>query len=228
MKGRVGDGRIEPVREWAVLLGSATQNEESAKRNMRVYETKLADAVVVVPKVIGDHRGWFYESYSYEKLKKYGLTSSFVQDNRSFSERKGTLRGLHCQINPMAQAKLVSCTRGGILDIAVDIREGSPTYLQWTAVELTQENKQQFFIPRGFLHGYVTLRDHTEVFYKVDRAYSKECDRSIRFDDPSFRISWGVTYPVLSNKDAEAPFFINSDVRFIYKEDIAMLYTTTL
>jgi len=191
---------------------------------MRVFETKLKDAVIVEPEIHGDNRGWFFESYSYEKLRPYGLRTSFVQDNRALSGRRGTLRGLHCQINPMAQGKLVSCLRGAILDIAVDIRIGSPTYLKWTAVELSEQNKRMFFVPRGFLHGYVTQQDNTEVFYKVDCNYSPEHERCIRYDDPGIGVNWGTIFPVLSNKDADAPLLFHSDVRFLYKEDTALLY----
>lgn len=177
------------------------------------------------PEVHSDLRGWFYESYSYNALKQHGLTYAFVQDNRAMSEQRGTLRGLHCQVNPMAQGKLINCTRGAILDIAVDLRQGSPTFMQWTAAELTQENHRMFYIPRGFLHGYVTLTEQTEVFYKVDRQYSREHDRTVRFDDPALGIQWGVMFPILSAKDADAPLLHDTDIRFIYKEDTALLYT---
>lgn len=183
---------------------------------MKKIETKLKDAVVIEPQVFGDSRGWFYESYSKQKLAQLGIDVDFVQDNRSYSALKGTLRGLHCQTEPKAQAKLLTCLKGAILDVAVDIREGSPTYMQWTAVELSEENKRMFFIPKGFLHGFVTLTDNVEVSYKVDEYYSPENDRSIRFDDPEIAVEWGVTDPILSAKDENAPHLADSDVKFKY------------
>lgn len=189
---------------------------------MKIKQTKLKDAIIIEPKVHGDYRGWFYESYSSRELQTYGLRANFVQDNRAFSRMSGTLRGLHCQVNPMAQAKLVSCLRGAILDVAVDVREGSPTYLQHLVVKLTAENRREFFIPRGFLHGYVTLEDNTEVFYKVDQFYDPASDRSVRYDDPALGINWGVNFPVLSNKDVQAPCFAESHIHFQYL-DVAPL-----
>ena len=183
---------------------------------MKKIETKLKDAVVIEPQVFGDARGWFYESYSKQKLAQLGIDADFVQDNRSYSALKGTLRGLHCQTEPKAQAKLLTCLKGAILDVAVDIREGSPTYMQWIAVELSEENKRMFFIPKGFLHGFVTLTDNVEVSYKVDEYYSPENDRSIRFDDPDIAVLWGVDNPILSAKDENAPHLADSDVKFSY------------
>ena len=127
-----------------------------------------------------------------------------MQDNQSYSAQKGTLRGLHFQKNPMAQSKLLRCTRGKILDVAVDIRKDSPTYKKWYAVELSAENKKQFFMPKGMAHGFVTLTDDVEVQYKVDAVYAPECDRSIRFDDPEIGVEWGIADPVLSEKDLKA------------------------
>ena len=181
---------------------------------MTVTPTAIPDVKLCTPQVFGDARGWFYESYSAEAFRQNGIDCVFVQDNRSFSAVKGTLRGLHCQKAPFAQAKLLCCTRGEILDVAVDLREGSPTFLQHVAVTLSAENKQLLFIPKGFLHGFVTLTDDVEVFYKVDACYNKEADRSVRFDDPVFGIDWGVESPVLSAKDQAAPLLKDSDVRF--------------
>ncbi len=181
---------------------------------MTLNETAINGVFEIEPKVFGDNRGWFYESYSKEKFKKLGITADFIQDNRSFSAQKGTLRGLHCQTNPKAQAKLITCLKGAILDVAVDIRKGSPTYMKWIAVELTEDNKKMLFIPKGCLHGFVTLTDNVEVTYKVDELYSPENDRSIRFDDPAFGVEWGCENPVLSEKDKNAPLYCNSDVDF--------------
>ncbi len=181
---------------------------------MTLNETAINGVFEIEPKVFGDNRGWFYESYSKEKFEKLGITADFIQDNRSFSAQKGTLRGLHCQTNPKAQAKLITCLKGAILDVAVDIRKGSPTYMKWIAVELNEENKKMLFIPKGCLHGFVTLTDNVEVTYKVDELYSPENDRSVRFDDPEFGVEWGCENPVLSEKDKNAPLYADSDVEF--------------
>lgn len=181
---------------------------------MKLIQTEIDGVFEIEPKVFGDNRGWFYESYSKEEFSRLGIDADFVQDNRSFSEKKGTLRGLHCQTEPKAQAKLVSCTRGAILDVAVDIRRGSPTFMKWISVELTAENKKMLFIPKGCLHGFVALTDNVELSYKVDDFYSPENDRSIRFDDPEIGVEWGVDTPVLSEKDKNAPLLADSDVKF--------------
>ena len=181
---------------------------------MKKIETGLDGAVIIEPDIFGDARGWFYESYSKTKLEQLGIYADFVQDNRSYSAQKGTLRGLHCQTEPKAQSKLLTCLRGAILDVAVDIRKGSPTYMKWTSVELSGENKRMFFIPKGCLHGFVTLTPDVEVSYKVDDYYSPENDRSIRFDDPSIGVDWGVENPILSAKDENAPLLADSDVEF--------------
>lgn len=184
---------------------------------MNVTKTKLDGVLVVEPKVFGDNRGWFMETYSEEKLSPLGITVDFVQDNHSFSAQKGTLRGLHFQMHPKAQSKLLRCTHGVILDVAVDIRKGSPNYTKWVAVELSAENKKQLFIPAGFAHGFVTLTDDVEVQYKVDQYYAPDCDRSIRFDDPAIGVEWGVKDPVLSQKDLSAPLLKDSDCNFTYE-----------
>ena len=184
---------------------------------MEVEKTFIDGAVVLTPKVFGDNRGWFMESYSKRTLEEAGIFDDFIQDNRSFSAEKGTLRGLHCQTEPMAQAKLLTCLKGEILDVAVDIREGSPTYMKWVSVKLSEENKKMFYIPAGCLHGFVTLTEDVEVMYKVNNFYSPENDRSVRFDDPTLGVEWGVTNPILSQKDLNAPLLKDSDVKFTYK-----------
>lgn len=188
---------------------------------MKVIETKLPGVLIIEPDVYGDHRGYFMETYSTKKYKEIGIDTTFVQDNMSFSANKGTLRGLHFQNNPMAQSKLVSCTRGKVIDVAVDIRKGSPTYKQWVAVELSAENKKQFFIPKGFAHGFLTVTDNVEFRYKVDNLYSKECDRGIRFDDPSIQVDWGSLLngiePILSDKDKFGPLLDECDYNFVYE-----------
>ncbi len=181
---------------------------------MKLNETAIAGVYEIEPKVFGDNRGWFYESYSKEKLENLGIKADFVQDNRSFSAAKGTLRGLHCQTNPKAQSKLITCLQGAILDVAVDIRKGSPTYMKWVAVELNAENKKMLFIPKGCLHGFVTLTENVEVSYKVDEYYSPENDRSICFCDPEIGVEWEIENPVLSEKDKNAPLLKDGDVSF--------------
>ncbi len=183
---------------------------------MKITNTDLSEVKLIEPQVFGDNRGWFYESYNYEKLKNLGIDTVFVQDNRSFSAEKGTLRGIHFQKAPYAQTKLICCTRGEILDVAVDLRKGSPTYLKWISVVLSEENKSMLYIPKGFGHGFVTLTDNVEVLYKVDGYYNKESDRSIRFDDDEIAVEWGVTSPILSEKDKNAPLLRDSDTDFVY------------
>jgi dTDP-4-dehydrorhamnose 3,5-epimerase len=183
---------------------------------LNLTKTEIEGIYVLEPKFFGDNRGWFMETYSKKVFKEIGLDLEFVQDNHSYSEFKGTLRGLHFQNDPMAQTKLIRCTRGKILDVAVDLRKGSPTYKKWVAVELSDENKRQLLIPKGFGHGFITLTDNVEVQYKVDEYYSKEHDRSIRFDDPEIGVSWGIDNPILSEKDKNAPLLRDSDCNFIY------------
>lgn len=184
---------------------------------MERIETSLPGVVIVEPKVFGDHRGYFMETYATESFAEIGIPNVFVQDNQSFTAQKGTLRGIHFQNSPMAQAKLVRVTRGAVLDVAVDLRKGSPTYRKWVGVELSAENKRMLFIPRGFGHGFVTLTDHVEFCYKVDQLYSKACDRGIRFNDPTIGVEWGVTDPILSEKDTKSPLLDDSDCNFVYE-----------
>lgn len=181
---------------------------------MNVIETGLKDAYILEPKVFGDNRGWFMESWSQKTMEEAGLFYNFVQDNHSFSAQKGTLRGLHFQKGAAAQAKLVRCVRGAIADIIVDMRKSSPTYKQWVRVELSEENKRQLFVPRGFLHGFVTLTDNVEFLYKVDNLYDAQADRNIIWNDPELGIDWGIEHPVLSEKDKRAPRLCESDIDF--------------
>lgn len=183
---------------------------------MEIINTEINEVKIIKPQVFGDNRGWFYESYSYEKLKNLGIETVFIQDNRSYSSQKGTLRGIHFQKTPYAQTKLICCTKGKILDVAVDLRKGSPTYLKWVKVELSEENKYMLYIPKGFGHGFVTLSDDVEVLYKVDEYYNKESDRSIKFDDKEIGVDWGISSPVLSQKDLSAPLLCESDIDFVY------------
>ncbi len=183
---------------------------------MKRIETALPGVAIIEPQVFGDHRGYFMETYSTRAFADVGITAAFVQDNQSYTAQKGTLRGIHFQNAPMAQAKLVRVTRGAVMDVAVDLRRGSPTYRQWVGVELSAENKRMLFIPRGFGHGFVTLTDDVEFCYKVDNLYSREHDRGIRFDDPAIGVAWGVAQPVLSQKDTASPLLDDSDCNFVY------------
>ncbi len=186
---------------------------------MDIQETKLKGVYVVTPQVFGDARGWFMESWSKKKLEAGGIRVDFVQDNQSFSAQKGTLRGLHYQLNPMCQAKLLRCTRGEIFDVAVDIRRGSPQYAQWVGVKLSADNKKQLFIPRGFAHGFITLTDDVEVQYKADNYYAPECDGNIRWDDPAIGVDWGMEPVSLSDKDRNAPLLSErTELNFTYEE----------
>lgn len=183
---------------------------------MKIIETKLKDVYIIEPQVFGDHRGWFMESYNQAEMEKIGLFYTFVQDNQSYSTQKGTIRGLHCQKGEAAQGKIVRCNKGAVIDVAVDVREGSPTYKKWIKVELSEENKRQLLIPRGFLHGFVTLTDEVEFLYKADNFYNKEADRTIAWNDSEIGVDWGITEPILSQKDKTAVKLRDSDIDFKY------------
>jgi dTDP-4-dehydrorhamnose 3,5-epimerase len=184
---------------------------------MKARATILEGLMVIDADVFADARGWFMETYSTAKMEALGIKTVFVQDNQSFSQKKGTIRGLHFQNEPMAQSKLVRCTNGSIFDVAVDIRRGSPTYCKWVGVELSPANKCQLFVPKGFAHGFVTKEEGTEVQYKVDNFYSKEHDRAIRYNDPSIAVDWGESQPILSEKDLKAPLLSSSDCNFVHR-----------
>lgn len=173
---------------------------------MDLLRTKLEGVYILIPKVFGDHRGFFMESWSRRTMEEAGLFYDFVQDNHSLSTVKGTLRGIHFQKGDKAQAKLVRCVRGAVLDVAVDLRHDSPTYKQWVGVELSEENKKQLLIPRGFGHGFVTLTDHVEFLYKADNYYAPEADGGIRWNDLDIGVDWGISEPILSEKDTKNPF----------------------
>jgi dTDP-4-dehydrorhamnose 3,5-epimerase len=186
---------------------------------MNIIKTHLDGVIIIEPSLMGDSRGWFMETYSDSKLREAGIQLNFVQDNHSFSSQKGTLRGLHYQMNPKAQTKLVRCTRGTIFDVAVDIRKGSKSFGKWFGVELSEQNKKQLLIPKGFAHGFLTLTDNVEVQYKVDAIYSPEHDRGIIWNDSSIGIEWPIgSKPFLSEKDAKAPLLASADNNFTYGE----------
>lgn len=175
--------------------------------------TEIDDVVLIEPKVFGDDRGFFFESYNRDEFARLiGTDRHFVQDNHSRSAR-GVLRGLHYQVDPHAQAKLVRCGRGAVWDVAVDIRSASPTFSRWVGAELNEENKYQLWIPEGFAHGFVALTDDAELLYKTTHPYAPESDRSIRFDDPDIAIAWPLDgEPTLAAKDADAPLLRDAEV----------------
>lgn len=174
---------------------------------MQVEKTAIEGVLVLTPQRFGDDRGWFVETWNAQSMAAAGVSIAFVQDNHSLSARPGTLRGLHYQRPPHAQDKLVRCSRGAILDVAVDFRRGSATFGRWVGVELSAENGRQLLIPKGFLHGFVTREAMTEVQYKCSDLYAPDCDAGIRWDDPDIAIDWGLGGdPVLSAKDQVQPF----------------------
>jgi dTDP-4-dehydrorhamnose 3,5-epimerase len=184
-----------------------------------IIETKLPGAFILEPQVFGDGRGWFLESWSRRDLESAGFFYDFVQDNHSFSANRGTLRGIHFQNGEHAQAKIVRCVRGAVMDVAVDLRRGSPTFSSWVSVELSAENKRQFLIPRGFGHAFLTLTDDVEFCYKADNYYSMDADRGIRYDDPAIGVIWPDMELILSDKDRVAPLLTESDVDFVYEPE---------
>ena len=173
---------------------------------MEITKTKLEGVVIIEPAVFGDKRGFFMESWSKRAFAEAGLDYEFVQDNHSASTVKGTLRGIHFQRGDKAQAKLVRCTKGAVLDVAVDLRPASLTYKQWVSVELSEDNKRQLLIPRGFGHGFLTLTDEVEFMYKADNFYAPEADGGIRWNDPELAVDWGIEELILSDKDSKSPW----------------------
>lgn len=194
--------------------------EYQRRLTVLVEQTPIPDLLVLTPRRFGDARGFFSESWNARTLQEHHISLDFVQDNHSLSTAPGTLRGLHCQIAPTAQAKLVRCGRGRLFDVAVDIRQGSPTFGKWYGVELTFENAKQLLIPQGFLHGFVTREPNTEIIYKCSDYYDPTTDRSVRYDDPEIGIDWelGGVAPVVSEKDEAAVALKDLAHDFIYSE----------
>lgn len=184
---------------------------------MNIIKTKFEDAVLIEPKVFGDHRGFFTESYNKELFQQNGIDMDFIQDNHSLSQQPGTLRGMHYQLNDKAQTKLVRVTRGAIYDVIVDIRKGSPTYGEWQGFILSADNKRQLLVPKGFAHGFCTIVENTEVQYKVDELYSPEHDRGIAWNDPALNIDWPFNNLVLSDKDTKHPTLAEADNNFTWE-----------
>jgi len=182
---------------------------------MKMRETQIDGLLIIEPDVYADERGYFLEHYNRKRYHDMGFTPEFVQDNCSLS-RYGTVRGLHYQIGDYAQGKLVSVAYGRVLDVAVDVRFGSPTFGRHVAVELTHENSLQFWLPPGFAHGFSVLSETATFLYKCTAYYDKACERSIRFDDPDLNIDWQVTESVVSPKDQAAPSFRSIDRDFVF------------
>ena len=184
---------------------------------MKVIKTNINDAILFEPNIYEDERGYFFESWNLNKFKPYLKdNANFVQDNHSFS-KKNVIRGLHYQISPHSQSKLVTVLKGKVLDVVVDIRKGSSTFCEWTSLILDNSNKFMIWIPSGFAHGFLSLENNSEVIYKASGLWSKEHERSLRWDDKNINISWPLeklncTLPHLSEKDASAPFLKNAEI----------------
>lgn len=174
----------------------------------------LNDAFLLEPFVYGDNRGYFLESYNISDFENLGLKYNFVQDNQSLSIEPGVIRGLHYQLNPKAQTKVVRVFTGAIYDVIVDIRKSSPTFGQWVGVILSEHNKRQLLVPKGFAHGFCTLVPNTQVLYKVDEYYSPEHDRGILWNDPALGIDWPTSKPILSDKDQRHPLLKDAEMNF--------------
>lgn len=190
--------------------------------SISVRQTELAGVLEIQPQKHGDERGSFCEVFNAEDFARQGITVSFVQDNHSVSRQRGVMRGLHYQLRPFAQAKLVRVVRGSIFDVAADIHPASPTFGRWVGVELSAERWNQLFVPAGYAHGFVTLEPDTEVVYKVSRPYSRAHERAIRFDDPRLGIAWPVdpAQMQLSEKDRLAPMLDGADLTDLLEEEI--------
>lgn len=173
---------------------------------MEILNTEIPGLLIVKPDVFTDQRGYFFESYNQDKFSQLGIPDHFVQDNESRSS-KNVLRGMHFQREPFAQGKLVRVVTGAVLDVAVDLRPHSPTFGKWASIELTGDNKLMYWIPAGFAHGFLTLQDNTVFTYKCSGVYKKEAECSIRWNDPELNINWGISNPILSEKDSKAQSF---------------------
>lgn len=168
---------------------------------MKFNKTTIKGLYIIEPELLEDERGFFARTFCQKEFEANGLNTRLVQCSISYNKRKGTLRGMHYQIAPMAEARLVRCTRGAIYDVIIDMRQKSPTYCKWLAVELTADNHLMLYIPEGFAHGFQTLEDDTEVFYQMSEFYAPEHARGVRWDDPSFRIEWPLPIKIISEKD---------------------------
>ena len=174
---------------------------------MKFSKGRLNDIWILEPRVFEDNRGFFMETWSEKEFADHGLSYKFVQDNHSASLAKGTLRGIHFQRGDKAQAKLVRCVRGSVLDVVIDLRPSSSTYKKWESVILSEENKKQLLIPRGFGHGFLTLTDHVVFLYRADNPYAPEAEGGIIWNDPEIGVQWNINNPILSEKDRQNPLF---------------------
>lgn len=184
---------------------------------MKVEDTLFSGVKLIEPTIHGDQRGFFMESYNERDFQGHGIINIFIQDNHSLSAEVGVLRGLHYQLDPKAQTKLVRVTVGEIYDVVVDLRKGSPTFGQWQGFHLTALNKLQLLVPQGIAHGFCTLAPNTEVQYKVDALYSPDHDRGIAWNDPALAIDWPTSTPILSDKDGKHPLLADAEINFVYE-----------
>lgn len=176
---------------------------------MNFIETKLKGAFIIELERIEDERGFFSRTWCKREFEAHGLSPNLVQCNISFNSKKNTLRGMHYQIAPHAEAKLIRCTKGSIYDVILDLRNDSKTFKDWFSVELTEKNRKMFYVPEGFAHGFLTLEDNTEVLYQMSEFYAPECAKGIRWNDPSFGIEWPADGAVISEKDTQYLDFVN-------------------
>jgi dTDP-4-dehydrorhamnose 3,5-epimerase len=174
---------------------------------VKFIETRLKGAYIIEPEPIEDERGFFARSWCQQEFEAHGLNPNLVQCNISFNKKKGTLRGMHYQVTPHEEAKLVRCTKGAIYDVIIDLRPDSPTFKQWIAVELTAKNYKMLYIPEGFAHGFQSLEDNTEVFYQMSDFYHPQCARGVRWNDPVFKIEWPQNEWIISDRDLQYPYF---------------------
>ena len=186
---------------WPRAAGSQVSHHVSVVAVMIFAPTPLAGAYVIDLEKKGDDRGFFARAFCEQEFKQHGLVSHFCQVNNSLSAQKGTLRGMHYQLAPKAETKLVRCIRGGLYDLILDLRQGSPTFGQSFGAELTAENRRMMYVPKGFAHGFITLADDTEAFYFVDEFYAPDSERGVRYDDPKFNLQWPLAPAVISDKD---------------------------
>lgn len=188
---------------------------------MNFTETKLKGAFIIDIKKLEDDRGFFGRSYCQKEFEAHGLNTNVVQANVSYNKKKGTLRGLHTQLPPYGESKLVRCTRGSLYDVIVDVRPGSPTFKQWIGVELTAANYRMLYVPEGFAHSFITLEDDTEAVYQVTQFFTPRAERGFRWDDPAFNIQWPITPVIISEKDRSHPLF--TDASLIMAEEPAAI-----
>ena len=186
---------------------------------MQILQTKIPGLLIIEPDVFSDQRGYFFESFNTEKYKNQGIDTNFLQDNVS-SSSMGVIRGLHYQLAPYSQAKLIQVLKGKVLDVAVDLRQGSPTFGEHLSIELSEENHRQFFIPRGFAHGFSVLTDEVLFSYKCDNLYNKEAERGINYNDSFLQIDWQISpdTAIVSGKDQALPFFEEAESNFIFSK----------